>query len=109
MPWKEIFAPEDRARVQRNGQSAWLIVPDSIEVGPYVTPLTDGNGRLGFRSGDKGRYKVGTPGGSGSYASRRITIPSEFKDKFPKGTTPAKVTEEGDILVLDLSQFAEAS
>lgn len=93
--------------VQRNrsgSKVASLIVPANVPTGERASVYSDGNGRLAFSTKDTGEYKVGNTA-KGAKA-RKITIPGQYADLIPYGTRDAEVTFDGDMMVLDLSQFS---
>lgn len=73
----------------------------------------------GFQRGDRVEYfsaegKIGFQRAKSGFAvflngksttTYRVAMPSETRDFFPTGTTDIEVTRDGDMYVIDLSQF----
>lgn len=97
----------DTFAVRRNGAGsriAYLVIPAKYHAGAAASIYTDGNGKLAFEFGETGEYVVRKPSGAASISL--TVIPSEFAEHIPFGTTEANVVRDGDMLILDLKQFA---
>ena len=88
-------------------RNAALLVPAVHAVSPRADIFSDGNGRLAFSFTPHGTYAVSGAGTSPGGA-RRITIPADYAERVPYGTTEAQIVEDGGMLVLDLRQFKGA-
>jgi len=84
---------------------AVLILPHHMATGSRADIYSDGNGSLAFSFGETGKYAVSSL--SGRAATRRISIPTKYSADIPIGTTDAVLTSDGDMLVLDMSQFSD--
>lgn len=90
-----------------NGRGGLLILPRDYVTGKRATFYSDGNGKLAVQMADEGDYMVFS-GGKGSL-QMRVTIPAEYRDRIPFGTTDVTLTRDGDMWVLDLNSIgAEA-
>lgn len=110
-PVKTITGRDPRktfgVRRNRSGsRSAALLLPSHIEVpeNARASVYSDGNGRIAFAVGASGEYKVIRA--KGAEKSSKLTIPSQYAERIPYGTRDAEVTFDGDMMVLDLSQFS---
>lgn len=91
-------------RGQGQSQAAQIIFPEKLHGGAVgVDVFTDGNGRIAFRLNNGGSRKVWAR--SANASDRVATIPAEFRDRIPFGLTDVHLDRDGDMLVLDLSQF----
>lgn len=91
-------------RNRSHAKPAFLIIPEGMAPGPRASVYHDGD-RLAFAFGQRGDYKVGAAGAGKAF---KVTIPSQFADRIPYGTTDVTPTRDGDMLVLDLSAIGQA-
>lgn len=100
-------APRDVPAVSRartGSKNAVLVLPAPMVTAERCDIYSDGNGKLAFAQGRKGEYRVFKP--SPNAACRAVSIPATMAHRIPYGTTDAVLTRDGDMLVLDLNQFA---
>ena len=97
--------PAVQRPINDNGVAS-AIFPDGWAHGPRCDVYSDGNGRLAFKFGERGEYKVGTSGPKSR--AKLVTIPSQFRARIPYGTTDVMMTSEGGMYVLDLNAIRTA-
>lgn len=88
-----------------NGNLRFL-VPEGQTHANAANIFTDGNGRIAYQFSDDGTYKAYKA--KNGQRQKTFTIPSEYADRIPAGTRDAKVERDGEMFVLDLSQFSQA-
>ncbi len=114
--WTKITKSSNRRRFVRAGRevpavmrnrtgtkSACLVMPPHLVSAAQVNIYSDGNGKLAYSFDDRGEYKVRLL--SSASKSVRLSVPYNLSDRIPYGTTDAVLTRDGDMWVLDLSQF----
>lgn len=95
-------------RSPSNPNDATLVFPEGWVTSEKCDIYSDGSGRLAYRPCKAGAYKVRKNYKAGSRASF-VTIPSEFIDRIPYGTTDVTLTSEGGMFVLDLNSIRKLS
>ena len=91
------------SRPRTGHKSAALIMPAGFVTAKRADIYSDGNGKTAYAFNDGGEYAV--------YATTRgskcvkVVIHSSLTDRIPYGTTDAVLTRDGDMWVLDVSQF----
>ena len=94
-------------RGKTSPRTAVFVVPPGAASGMRVNISVDHSGRrLGFTFSPTGSFVHYR-----SYQRTKtgfVSIPAQFVAFIPLGTTEASVTYEGDMIVLDLTQFADA-
>lgn len=101
------MAPRTSFAVRRGRtghQAATFIIPEGEVHGSRASIYSDGNGKLAFRISDKGDFSA-FKGKNQRVA--QVSIPARMASRIPFGTHDAEVTRDGDMLVLDLTQFAQ--
>lgn len=102
---RETFATQRNKTLPR---VAVLVIPEHAVTEQRVDISVDHDGlRLGFKFSPTGGFvcRRSNPKARAMHA----TIPVQFVDFIPLGTTEANVTYEGGMIVLDLTQFAGAA
>lgn len=92
------------ALVQRHkaGQAKISFPVGYFPTGDRCVIQTDGNGRLAFKVGDEGPYKVWSHKATGR---REATIPVPYNDRIPRGSHQAPIVMEDGMFILDLTAF----
>lgn len=91
------------SRLRTGYRSAMLIMPAGFVTAKRADIYSDGNGKTAYAFNDGGEYAVYAPT-RGSNCVKVVIHPS-LTDRIPYGTTDAVLTRDGDMWVLDVSQF----
>lgn len=93
-------------RLQRSVTSgvARLCLPGEMVSANRFDVYDDGNGRIGVLMNPKGERSV-VSNKKATQHQRFLTIPKKYAPCIPYGTHEATVTQDGGMLVIDLSQF----
>jgi len=86
---------------------AALILPHHMATVSRADIYSDGNGSLAFSLGETGEYAAVKA--SNDARAVRISIPAKYSASIPFGMNDVVLTSDGDMLVLDLSQFTETT
>ena len=90
-------------RARTGAKRACLVMPSHLVSAARANIYSDGNGKLAYSFDDRGEYNVHLS--SRNSKSFRLSVPYNLYDRIPYGTTDAVLTRDGDMWVLDLSQF----
>lgn len=91
------------SRSRSGAKIASLILPSGFVTAARADIYSDGNGKIAYAFSERGEYSVYTP--TAKAKTLRVSIPKSVAGHIPYGTTDAVLTADGDMWVLDVSQF----
>lgn len=89
-------------RTRTNGVAS-LVIPGWAHNGETRCDIYNDGTRLAFAMGIRGQYAVIETGPNSK--ARKVTIPAQFAENVPYGTTDVSYTTDGDMIVVDLAQL----